>query len=184
MHQARTAAAEGRTPALPSPVLPLVFVGRIVLVFALHTSGVADRGAAGCCLYRAPEERPLEDGRGRARTAVVAHILRVVQVLIALAVVVADRSHPGVVGSALGTGARRLLLADDAAARMALQAMVDALAPTRIVVLVVSVVFAPMAAIAVMAMVVVAPAVGVAIVRYVCAAAPEVCRAAVLVVVV
>src|SRR3990172_5117237 len=113
--------------SVPPPLLLVVIVGRVVLVLAVDARGVAQRCAARSGLDGAPEERALQDGRSRAGTAIVPDVLGVVHVLKALAMVVAHGAHPGVVGGALGAGARGLLLTDHAAARMALQAVVDAL---------------------------------------------------------
>src|SRR5690349_18951175 len=87
--------------------------------------------------------------------------------------VVAHRTHPGIVGSALRLGSGRPLFADDAAAGVAGQAVIDALSAAGHEPAVVAVVIMVVPAI----VIIIAPAVCVAMPRHVRAPAPEVRRA-------
>jgi len=170
-----------------APVLLVVVVG----LFFVATFHALTRGAGGATARRrfqdASEEHPLENGRCRAGVAVVAHVLGMIDVLVALAVIVANRAHPGVVGSALRLDTRGSLLADDAPPGMTDQALVDALAgppvppmvmmpmPIPMVVVSMTMVVASMPVPAMVAMTIIAPAVGMAVVaRDATAGAPEI----------
>ena len=114
----------------------------------------------------------------------MAHVLGVIDVLVALAVIVANRAHPGVVGSALRLDTRGSLLADHAPPSMTDQALVDALpgpsvamvmVPIPVVVVPIPMVVASMPVPAMVAMTIIAPAVGMAVVaRDATAGAPEI----------